>query len=112
MKINESFVDRIHFHVGHHLGNGFHYAVRHITVQGVVGRKDLYVMFRKKVFIFKRQSTHFDAEGFGFVGAGNDAAVIIGEDHHGFTVHLDVKNPFTTHIKIITIYQSEHIRAD
>ncbi len=76
-QVNETFIDGIDLlRVAQACGQG-HHAVAHVAIQGEVGRQGDQARIALQVTQLKVRCTHFDAEGFGFVTAGDGAAVVV-----------------------------------
>jgi hypothetical protein len=46
--------------------------------------------------------------GFGFVGAGHSASVVIGQDDDRPVFQFRVKDPFAGNVKIIAVHQGKN----
>ena len=52
---------------------------------------------------------HLDTQRFGFVAAGDGAAVIVGQHHDGTVVKVRSEYAFAGHVEIIAIDQGVHV---
>jgi len=86
-----------------------HHSGRHISVEGVIGGEDPHSLLGKPLLPFKIRLSHFYAQIFGFLGTGNNTAIIVRQHHYRFLVKAGIKDPLTGNIEIITIYQCKHI---
>lgn len=84
-----------------------HHPAGDIAVQGVVGGKNLHPLGLEQLLALEIRGAHGNAQGLGLVGAGNDAAVIVGQHHHRFADELRIKEPLTGGIEIIAVNQGE-----
>ena len=75
-EFQKGFVNAIDFHFGGEFAQDRHDAVAHVAVEGKVGGKDLDIVFLEHLFVFKGGGGH-GHKRFGFVTAGNDAAVVV-----------------------------------
>lgn len=51
---------------------------------------------------------HFDADVFGFAGAGDDAAIIVTQDDDGLLFEFRAINSFAGAIEVIAVNQGKH----
>ena len=90
------------------MGQGAHDPLGHIAVEGEIGRKDSHVVFGVDLLLFKGRFAHGNAQCLGFVGPGDDTAVVIGQDHNGAILQPGIKNPLAGGVKIIAVNEGEH----
>lgn len=78
-QVNETFIDGIDLlHVTQACGQR-HHAVTHVTVKREIGRQGDQARVALQVAQLKVGRAHLDAQRFGFVAAGNGAAVVVSE---------------------------------
>lgn len=78
-QVDKTFVDGVDLlSVAQACGQG-HHAVAHVAVKGEVGRQGDESGFIFEVANLEPGRAHLDAKGFGFVRAGNGAAVVVSE---------------------------------
>ena len=54
---------------------------------------------------FKDRDTHGDAQGFSLIGAGDDAAIVIGEHEHGAPLQIGAKQTLAAAKEVIAVDQ-------
>lgn len=106
-KEDEGFVDGVDFDVLEVFFDEAHDTFGDVAVEGEVGGEAFDVCAVDDVFYFKEWGAHGDAEGFGFVGAGDDAAIVIGEDDDGMVLQVRVEEPFAGYEEVVAVYESE-----
>jgi len=89
------------------LSEDVHYPLRHITVQGVVGGEDFDLVAVDQGLAAEIWLTHLDTQRLGFVGSGDDAAIVIGEHHYRLSLKLRLENPFTGDIEVVAVNQGK-----
>lgn len=50
---------------------------------------------------------HFDTNSFGFLAAGDDAAVVVGENHHRAAFEFGIEDAFAGGVEVVAIHQGE-----
>ena len=111
-QVEECLVDGIKLDIGGKGLKGTHYAGRHVAVQWVVGGIDLNVVTADFAARLEQRFAHGDAERFGLVGAGNDAAVVVGQHDDRAALQVGREDPFTGNEKIVAIDQREDLFHD
>jgi hypothetical protein len=92
-EIEESFVDGIDFNRWGELLKRLHYPLAHVAVERVVARKHRDAVAGDLRLYLEIRIAHLEAEGFGLVAAGDDAAVVIRENDDGTGADRGVKHP-------------------
>lgn len=67
-------------------------------------------MFLKQVADLESGLSHVDAELFGFGAAGNNAAVVIGQDDDGRVFQVRSEYFFAGGVEAVTIHECKHSR--
>lgn len=106
-QIQEGFVDRVDFHFRGVLLQDGHDPSGHVAVEGVIGGIDLDGRLGKLLAHLKEGQAHGDAQGFGFFGASNDAAIIVGEYDHGLAAQSGLKDALTGDVEVVAVDQRE-----
>jgi hypothetical protein len=68
-------------------------------------------MSSDKGFMSEVGGAHADTEGFGLIGAGNYAAVVVGKYHHGPVCQVRPEKTLAGNIEIIAVYETEYFFA-
>src|SRR5210317_1942312 len=66
-------------------------------------------MLLDQVHCLEQGRAHLDAKILNFLTAGDDAAVIVGQDHNGLVLEIRTKQSLTAHIKVIGIDKGESL---
>lgn len=103
----EGFVNGVDFEVGGEVGKSGHDAVAEVAVEGVVGGEGDDVVFFYYGLALEEGLAHFNTEGFGFLAAGDDAAVVVGEDHQRAAFEFGVEDALAGGVEIVAIHQGE-----
>jgi len=84
-----------------------HHPVGHDTVEGEVGREHLDVVLEYQVLLLEEGLGHPDAHGLGLGRTGDDAAVVVGEDHHRPVPEPRVEHLLAGGIEAVAVHQGE-----
>src|SRR5262249_48058656 len=110
-EVQERLVDRVDFDVGGELLQRLHDAAAHVAVEGVIGREYGDAVLGGQGADLEIRIAHPEAEGLGFVGAGDHAAVVVGQDDHRPVVDGGVEDPLAGRVENVAIDQGEHARS-
>jgi hypothetical protein len=64
-------------------------------------------MLLEEVGKFARGEPHGNTQGFGFVRPGDDTAIVVRQYHHRLAMQHRLKQAFTRHVKVITVYEGK-----
>ncbi len=103
VQIDERLVDGVYFDIRGELLEGGHNSVGHVAIEGVVRREYFNVIFTDEFLDFEVGREAVEADGFGFIRAGHDDAVVVGEDDYGLADEFGVEHPFARGIEVIAI---------
>ena len=112
---SEGFVDGIDLQLFAVEFQQAHHPLAHVGIEGVVGTAHHHVLALQLPACLEIRRAHGDAEGTGFGAAGHDAAVIVGEHHHGPADQAGIKALFTGGIEVVAVDQDgglAHVRGD
>ena len=104
---NKRLINGIDLNFGLQAAQYLHDPLGHVAVQGIVGGKDPDPVTLDQWFALEIWLTHLDAQGLGLVGAGDDAAVVVGEHHHRLALKLWVEHPFAGDIEVVAVDQGK-----
>lgn len=105
----KGFVDRVDLDAGDQRAQRRHHPPRHVAVEGEVGREDCHLPPLDERPHLVEGLPHADAEGFGLVRAGDDAAVVVREHHDGASHEVGPEDPLAGGIEVIAVGKGEHI---
>ena len=108
LEVQEGFVNRIHFHAGREVAQHFLHPAGHIPIQREIGGENGYLVLADQRFDLEIGVPHPDAQGLGFVGAGNGTAVVVGEDDDRSAVQFRTEYPFAGCEKVVAVGQGVH----
>ena len=111
VEAKKCFVDGIDLRAGHQRPQGVHHPLRHIPVKHEIGGEDRYAAARGQLPDLKIGHAHPDPEGFGFVRAGDHAAVVVREHDHGTPRERRVEHPFARSVEVVAVGKSVHRSA-
>jgi hypothetical protein len=100
----KSFIDRINFKIRSKSGQRFHDPAGNITVECVIGRKKMNIMFLQKMLDLETWGAPCDTECFEFIGERDYNTVIIGENANRFTRQLGIEYPLAGSIEIVAVH--------
>ena len=89
----ERLVDRVDFELRREVGKRPHHPRAHVAVEGVVAGTDDDTLRVHARAADMPGLAHGDAERLGFVGAGDHAAVVVRQHHHGLAAQGRLKHP-------------------
>ena len=85
-----------------------HHAVAHVAVQGEVGRQGDQSGVTLQFAQLEVRRAHLDAQGLGFVTAGNGTAVVVGQDDHRSALQPGLEDAFAGDVKVVAVDEGEH----
>ncbi len=107
LQVDEAFIDRVDLDGGRHGAEDLHDTAAHIGVERVVAGQRQQVFADRFGFQQMPGFAHLDAEGFGFGGAGDDTAIVIGEDDECPAPQFGLKHSFAAGVEVVDIDQAE-----
>jgi hypothetical protein len=84
-----------------------HHAVAHVAVEREVGREGDESGFIFEVADLEPGRAHLDAQRFGFVRAGNGAAVVVGEDDERAVLQPGLEDAFAAAVEVVAVDEGE-----
>jgi len=106
-EVNKAFVDGIDLLVVAQACGQAHHAVAHVAVEREVGRQGDESGFFFEVADLEPGRTHLDAQRFGFVRAGNGAAVVVGEDDERAVLQPGLEDAFAAAVEVVAVDEGE-----
>ena len=103
VEAEKRFVDGIHFDFGGDVGEVIHDAAAHVAVEGVVAAEYLHLVLFDEGASLEQGLAHFESNGLGFGGAGDDAPVVVAEDDNGHAVEGGLEGPLATDVEVVAI---------
>ena len=85
-----------------------HHPSAHIAIEVVVAAEHGHTVLLEYILNLVDRASHLDAQRFGFVAAGNDATIVIAQNHDGLVAEVGVEHPFARSIKIIAVDDGIH----
>ena len=104
---DKGLVDGINLNLGLQMAQYLHDPLGHVAIQSIIGGKDSDSVPLDQGLALEIWLPHLDAQGLGLVGAGDDAAVVVGEHHHRLPLKLWVEHPFAGAIEIVAVDQGK-----
>lgn len=105
-EVKKRLVDRIDLRGGHQTAQHPHHPPRHVAVEREIGREHRHVGTPYRLAQLKKGLSHRDAEAFGLVRAGDDAAVVVRKHHDGAPFERRVEHPFARSVEIVAVAKS------
>ena len=105
---DEALVDGVTEILGGFLPDDSHHAGGQFAVELVVGREDGDLLVGELLLQLEVREACLDAEFLGLVGAGDDAAVVVGEDDDGFAVEVGPEDPLAGHVAVVAVDDAVH----
>ena len=109
-EVAKGFVDAVNLHGGKLRGENGHDAGAHVAVERVVRAAHDDVVPAQLGADFELGIAHLDAEGLGFVAAGDHAAVVVAQDDDGASVQRGLKDALAGGVEIVAIHEAEEAR--
>ena len=81
-KIQKRLVDAVALDLGREGGERVHDAAAHVAVEGVIRAQDLDAVTGQGLAVEVIGIAHLQAEGFGLVAAGDEAAIVVRQHDH------------------------------
>lgn len=108
MQVEERLVDGVDLRIGHERAERLHDAARHVAVERVVGREHRDLRTGDELLHLVERLSHADAESFGLVRAGDDAAVVVREHHDGAACKVGAKDPLAGDEEVVAVAKPVH----
>ena len=108
-QVEEGLVNRVDLDAGNQRAQRRHHPPRHVAVEGEVGREDCHLPPLDERPHLVEGLPHADAEGFGLVRAGDDAAVVVREHHDGASHEVGPEDTLAGGVEVIAVGKGEHI---
>lgn len=104
---DKGLINGIDLHFGLQPAQYLHDPLGHVAVQGIIGGEDPDPVALNQGFAAEIWLPHLDAQPLGLVGAGDDAAVVVGERHHRLPLKLGVEHPFAGDVEVVAVDQGK-----
>src|SRR5215467_10757625 len=89
-----------------------HDTIGYVSVQRIIGRKDLDAVLCDQVTYLEERRPHFNIEFFYLVASCHHAAIIVGEDDHRLVAKGNREQALARHVEIVTIDQGHEMLHD
>ncbi len=106
-QVRERFVDTVNLSGGHHGLDDRHHALAHVAIKRVVAAEYLDAVAAQHLFDLEIRSPHF-YKWLGVIAAGDDASVIIAEDHDRSLFQVRTEDALAARIKAVAVNQREN----
>ena len=111
LQVDKAFVNGVDLLPVAEAGGQAHHAVAHVAVELEVGREGDEAGLLFQVADLEEGRAHLDAQGLGFVAAGNRAAVVVGQDHDRAAVQAWLEDALATRIEVVAVEKRDHVLA-
>ena len=101
------FIDAVDRHVGGEPFQHRDHAGRHVAVKRIVGRRDVDPLAAQESLHLVDRFAHRDAQVLGFLGPGDDAAVVVGQHDHRAALQARVEHPLARGIEVVDVDQTD-----
>ena len=87
-EIDKAFVNGIHLGARGILAQNLHHPIGQVGIQSVVAAERKDAVFFHQIFALKPRLPHAHTQGLGLVGARYNAAIVVGQHHHGHVAQV------------------------
>lgn len=108
VQVDKAFVDAVDLLPVAQACGQAHHAVAHVAVQLKVGREGDEAGLLFQVADLEEGRAHLDAQGLGFVAAGDGAAVVVGQDHDRAAVQAGLKDALAARVEVVAVEERNH----
>ena len=103
VQAKEDLIDGVDFNFGSDVGQVRHDAAAHVAVEGVVAAENLHLVLLDEGAGLEQGLAHFESNGLGFGGAGDDAPVVVAQDNDGHSVEGGLEGPLAADVEVVAI---------
>ena len=109
--VHKRLINGVNLYGRGEIGQRLHHPAAEIGIKRIVRAKDVNPRGKALLFEFEIRLAHFYIELLCLPRQRNNAAVVIGDHHHGFAPQIGPKHRLAGGIKAVHINQCEHVYA-